>query len=114
MVIGVAKDVVQVLTAIAVYGDAFGVENGMGMALVLGGIVAYNRHKALAAEERAAAGPGGGGGGGARPGGPGVARGPGLGLGGSAEREIGLPRVVPRRSGGLSAVPNLPRRDAAS
>ena len=41
MVIGVAKDVVQVLTAIAVYGDAFGVENGMGMALVLGGIVAY-------------------------------------------------------------------------
>ena len=54
MVIGVAKDVVQVLTAIAVYGDAFGVENGMGMALVLGGIVAYNRHKALAAEERAA------------------------------------------------------------
>ena len=50
-VIGTAKDVVTVLTSVLVYGDAFGVENALGLVFVVGGIGAYNHHKIASARE---------------------------------------------------------------
>lgn len=55
MVIGTGKDVVTVLVSIVVFGDVFGPENFAGLFFVLCGILAYNRHKVLAAKEVAAA-----------------------------------------------------------
>ena len=53
-VIGTAKDVVTVLTSVLVYGDAFGVENALGLVFVVGGIGAYNHHKMASAREKEA------------------------------------------------------------
>ena len=51
-VIGTAKDVVTVLTSVLVFGDAFGVENALGLVFVVGGIGAYNYHKIASAREK--------------------------------------------------------------
>lgn len=45
MIAGTVKEVVTVVTAVAVFKDRFGAINGIGLAVVIGGVLLFNHYK---------------------------------------------------------------------
>lgn len=45
MIAGTVKEVVTVITAVIVFGDKFGLVNGIGLVIVIGGVLLFNWYK---------------------------------------------------------------------
>jgi hypothetical protein len=45
MIAGTVKEVVTVITAVLVFGDKFGLVNGIGLIIVIGGVLLFNWYK---------------------------------------------------------------------